>query len=133
MTSQQIPFYVGVDIVETQRIWQAIERHGDRILKRLFTPEEIDYCHTKKLFDHHYAARFAAKEAVVKAANPFCKLHYRQIEVVRADSGQPSVKIHGCKRLTGEEIRLSISHSRQSSVAVALLHVGDSTPDPTRT
>jgi holo-[acyl-carrier protein] synthase len=121
MTDHSIPYSVGIDIVENDRIERAIDRHGDKILKRLFSEEEIEYCRKKKLYGHHFAARFAAKEAVVKAATPVCRLHYRQIEVRRAESGMPSVRIHGCDELTGREFRLSISHSVHHSVAMALM------------
>jgi len=117
----EIPYHIGIDIVETDRIKDAVDKHGERILQRLFTEKEIEYCHSKRLYAHHYAARFAAKEAVVKAASAVCKLHYQQIEIIRAEIGIPSIRVHNCARLTGREFRLSISHSRHNSVAMAIL------------
>jgi holo-[acyl-carrier protein] synthase len=123
MNIQAFPYLIGVDIVETVRIERAIRRHGQRLLNRVFSQGEIDYCQGKRMSSLNYAARFAAKEAVVKAASEICKLHYKQIEVIRAESGAPSIKIHDSDVLSGDEIRISFSHSNEYAVAMVLLNM----------
>ena len=106
----------GVDIIEIPRIKQTLDRYGQRFLNRIFTPDEIAYCHGRA---PNLAGRFAAKEATMKALGTGVRgVSWKDIEVVRADSGAPSVKLHGraekrAERLHVSEISLSISHSRE--------------------
>ena len=110
----------GVDIIEIPRIQQVLDRYGERFLKRVFTPDEIAYCRGRA---PNLAGRFAAKEATMKALGTGVRgVNWKDIEVVRAESGAPSVKLHGraeqrAERLRVGEISLSISHSREYAVA----------------
>ncbi len=118
---------LGVDIVETARIAAAIERHGERFLRRVFTDAEIAYCSRMRAPAVFYAARFAAKEAVSKALGTGigAALEWRDIEVRRHESGAPFIELRGIGAQTAErlgirEIRVSLSHSEHYAVATAL-------------
>jgi holo-[acyl-carrier protein] synthase len=110
----------GVDIIEISRIKQTLDRYGQRFLDRIFTLDEIAYCRGRA---PNLAGRFAAKEATMKALGTGVRgVSWKDIEVVRAKSGAPSVKLHGraekrAERLQVSEISLSISHSREYAVA----------------
>ena len=120
----------GVDIIEIPRIKQTLDRYGQRFLNRIFTPDEIAYCHGRA---PNLAGRFAAKEATMKALGTGVRgVSWKDIEVVRADSGAPRVKLHGraekrAERLQVSEISLSISHSREYAVAFVVAQ-SDETP-----
>ena len=82
----------GVDIIEIWRVGQVLERYGQRFLDRVFTPGEIAYCRGRP---HNLAARFAAKEAVMKALGTGVRgVGWKDIEVVRQDSGAPAILLH---------------------------------------
>ncbi|MDA0263379.1 MAG: holo-ACP synthase [Chloroflexi bacterium] len=110
----------GVDIIEIPRIKQVLDRYGQRFLNRVFTSDEIEYCRGRA---PNLAGRFAAKEAAMKALGTGVRgVGWKDIEVVRADSGAPSLKLHGragqrAKRLQISELSLSMSHSREYAVA----------------
>jgi holo-[acyl-carrier protein] synthase len=110
----------GVDIIEIPRIRRVLERYGQRFLNRVFTPGEIEYCRGRA---PNLAARFAAKEAAMKALGTgFRGVAWKDIEVIRARSGAPSIKLHGraeirAQRLGLQEMALSLSHSREYAVA----------------
>ena len=110
----------GVDIIEIPRIQQVLDRYGQRFLDRIFTPDEISYCRGRA---PNLAGRFAAKEATMKALGTGVRgVSWKDIEVIRAESGAPSVKLHGraekrAKRLQVSELSLSMSHSREYAVA----------------
>ena len=110
----------GVDIIEIPRIKQVLDRYGQRFLNRVFTPDEIAYCRGRA---PNLAARFAAKEAAMKALGTGVRgVSWKDIEVIRADSGAPSLRLHGraekrAERLQMSEMSLSISHSREYAVA----------------
>jgi holo-[acyl-carrier protein] synthase len=120
----------GVDIIEIPRIKQVLDRYGQRFLNRIFTPGEIEYCRGRAL---NLAGRFAAKEATMKALGTGVRgVSWKDIEVVRADSGAPSVKLHGraekrAERLQVTEISVSISHSREYAVAFVVTQGKDQT------
>jgi holo-[acyl-carrier protein] synthase len=108
---------VGIDLIEIQRIERALERRP-RLAERLFTPGELSYARDRARPGRHLAARFAAKEAVIKALGH--GVPPRQIEVV---SGQPPrVQLHGqaAEAAGGAEIAISLTHSRESAAAVAI-------------
>lgn len=113
-------FGTGIDIIEVERIDRLIEKFGDRFLNRVFTSAEIDYCQSKKHSGQHFAARFAAKEAVVKAMSRWVGLQYRQVEVLREQGGCPSVKLHGNTGLSEERLALSMTHTHNFAVASAI-------------
>ncbi len=123
----------GVDFVEIDRVAGVLERYGDRFLRRIFTPGEIAYCRGRA---PNLAARFAAKEAVMKSLGTgFRGVGWRDVEVVRAPSGAPSPRLHGrarrrAERLGVTEIAISLSHSRGFAMVVAVASRPDS--DETR-
>lgn len=124
-------FFIGVDIVEVARIAQALDRWGERFLRRVYTGGEIAYCggRTSSL-----AARWAAKEAVSKAlgtgwaaqaAHDAGWIDWVEIEVVRQASGQPEVRLSGKARARAEAIgvagwQLSMSHTHEHAVAMVV-------------
>lgn len=119
---------VGIDIIEVARIHAAVERLGERFLDRILTPGEKEYCATFANPAPHWAARFAAKEAVSKAFGTGVGAHlaWKEVEVARRASGQPYVILHsGGQRLFeglgGKQIHLSLSHTQQYAAAVATL------------
>jgi holo-[acyl-carrier protein] synthase len=120
----------GVDIIDIPRIKQVLDRYGQRFLNRIFTPGEIEYCRGRA---PNLAGRFAAKEATMKALGTGVRgVSWKDIEVVRADSGAPSVKLHGraekrAERLQVTEISVSISHSREYAVAFVVTQGKDQT------
>ncbi len=116
---------IGVDIIEIARIQRNVETKGDLFLEKIFTPGEIAYCRSKSNIHQHFAARFAAKEAVSKALSTGWagEFRWKDVEVVNDPSGQPHVTLHGKLResLSPLSILLSISHSESHVVAIALI------------
>lgn len=118
---------IGTDIVECLRIAKMIERHAELFLTRVYTPHEIDYCTARKAATQHYAGRFAAKEAVLKALGTGWTrgIHWQDIEVRNEMGGKPKIVIGGeakilCGRLGIDEIQISISHCRTHATAFAI-------------
>lgn len=116
---------VGVDLVEVDRVRVAVERWGDRFLRRVYTEAEIDYCFQKGERYRSLAARFAAKEAVMKALGTGWKRGVRwvDIEVVRRAGAAPEVVLHGQSRVLGRGGRflLSLSHTHEHAVAMVVV------------
>lgn len=118
----------GIDIAEVPRIRQAIERFGDRFLLRVFTEGEIRYCDAKANRVERYAARFAAKEAAMKALGTGWNhgVRWRDCEVVRQPGGRPTISFHGkaaefAHRLGVKHAALSISHTSEQAIAQVIL------------
>ena len=121
----------GIDIVEIHRVANAITKHGDRFLQRVFTPGEISYCESRKKNKYqHYAARFAAKEAVFKVIDQNMParntVSWCDIEVYNDPSGKPGIQLsaQGLKVLEksgGSLLHLSLSHSDEYAIAQVLL------------
>ena len=118
----------GVDIVEVERVAAAIERFGERFLKRIFTESERRYCDSKKNRAERYAARFAAKEAAFKALGTGWNqgVAWREVEVGRAPGGRPTLSFTGraaqhAQRLGMKRAALSLSHTQQQAVAQVIL------------
>jgi holo-[acyl-carrier protein] synthase len=118
----------GVDIIETARIQDSLDKYGERFLKRCFWPDEVAYCQRMKFPTLHIAARFAAKEAISKAFGTGIgkELGWRDIEIVKRDSGEPFVALHdkgeGLARRRGvTEIFVSLSHCREYAAAHAVI------------
>ncbi len=117
----------GVDLVEVPRFSAGVKRRGERLLKHLFPPAEVAYARRRKLSAQHLAARFAAKEAVVKAigAPKGLALEWKDLEIVRASSGQPGVRFKGSlSRWKKLKVHLSLSHTKQYAVASAVVTSG---------
>jgi holo-[acyl-carrier protein] synthase len=121
---------VGTDIVAVGRIAALMRDRGAAFLERWFTAREIAYCSGKAVPSRHFAARFAAKEAVAKAL-PVAwdgPLPWRSIEIVNGPRGVPSVSLSGAIRDAASragvgEIRVSLSHCDQYATAIALVAV----------
>ena len=118
---------VGIDIIEIPRIKRTVERWGKRFLTRIYTEGELAYCRGRA---PQLAARFAAKEAMMKALGTGrYGLSWREIEVVRERGRAPAIQLHGraqkvADRLTVRDTALSISHSREYAVASAVIEIG---------
>ena len=116
---------IGVDIIEIARIRKTVEESGSRFLDRIFTAHEIAYCTSRKNSHQHFAARFAAKEAVSKALATGwdASFRWRDVEVRNDAGGKPHVTLHGKVRdtLAGSQVHLSLSHSNSHVVALALI------------
>lgn len=119
---------IGVDIVEIFRMTELRERHGDRFHDLLFLPAETEYCLSRAKPDECFAARFAAKEAVMKALGTGWAggVSFTGIEVVRAEHGQPAIRLHGSTAAKAQElgagkIHITLSHSRELAMAQALV------------
>jgi holo-[acyl-carrier protein] synthase len=115
---------VGLDLTEISRVRDLLERHGERFKERTFTVEERAYCESCSDSAPHYAARFAAKEAVSKALGTgFAQgVSWLDIEVLRSEVGQPSLRLHGVAAQRAEALgirqwMLSLSHSRDTAAA----------------
>ena len=116
----------GTDIIEIERIKESIEEFGEKFLKRVFTEGEIQYCESKKAQKYqHYAARFAAKEAIFKAISGNLsdkyELEWCDYEILNDENGKPNVKIKRLDLSNIEDIDLSISHCRQYAVATVVV------------
>lgn len=127
---------IGTDIVECLRIAQMIERHGELFISRVYTDFEIGYCSSRKAATQHYAGRWAAKEAVLKALGTGWRrgISWRDIEVRNDGSGKPTVALRGgardiVEKLGIREMLISISHCRSHATAYALA-VGHDNLDP---
>ena len=120
-------FGIGIDIVETERIEDSIEKYGDRFLDRVFTAGEKEYCGRMKFASRHYAARFAAKEAIAKAFGTGIgsNLSWNDMEILRDDQGKPYVELSGDGAAFAEsvgisQIMISLSHSDNHAAANAV-------------
>jgi holo-[acyl-carrier protein] synthase len=118
----------GLDIAEVSRIRESIERFGDRFLRRVFTEGEIRYCEQKTSRFESYAARFAAKEAGMKALGTGWSRGVRwcDIEVVRQKGQRPTIQFHGkaaviAARLGTKNIVLSVTHTSEQALAHVIL------------
>ena len=117
---------IGTDIVECLRIAEMIERHHQLFLARVFTEHEIGYCRARRKSTEHFAARWAAKEAVLKCMGTGMSkgLSWTEIEVRNDPAGRPRVIVHGATRELARgkrisEFLISLSHCRQYAVAYA--------------
>ena len=120
-------FGIGTDIIECLRIAQMIERHGELFINRVYTEHEIQYCRARKAATQHFAGRWAAKEAVLKAIGTGWRrgISWRDIEVHNQPGGKPTVLVRGgvrdaIEKLAIGEIFLSISHCRSHATAYAI-------------
>ena len=118
----------GVDLAEVPRIQAAIERHGGRFIERIYTPPEIAYVERKANRFERYAARFAAKEAGMKAIGTGWKrgVTWRDFEVVNLPSGRPTLRLHGvaseiAQQLGVRQIWLSLTHTAELGMAHVIL------------
>jgi holo-[acyl-carrier protein] synthase len=116
-------YRIGTDIIEIHRIEKAIERHGESFLHRVYTNREVN-SYRKSI--PSLAARFAAKEAVMKALGQgFLTTGWRDIEVLSEPGGQPTIRLYGraehrANQLGLKNLAISLSHCREYALAVVL-------------
>jgi holo-[acyl-carrier protein] synthase len=129
---------VGVDLIEIPRFARALERHGERLLERVFTPAEIRYARSRTA---ELAVRFAAKEAVSKALGVGMRMlaldgiHWLDVEVVGDARGKPLVRLYGRAAARAQELgiaewAISLSHTRENAVALVVAQQQPSQPPP---
>jgi holo-[acyl-carrier protein] synthase len=124
---QMIQSYIGIDIVEISRIQKAISRWGEHFLTRIFTDAELALCQGKP---ESLAARFSAKEAVIKALNPpEFTVSWKEIEILSGANGKPEVILHDqlknrARKLGVERLEISLSHSRENAIAMVVALAG---------
>jgi len=118
----------GVDLAEVPRIRASIERYGDRFVHRIFTPAEIAYVESKANRFERYAARFAAKEAGMKAIGTGWKrgVRWQDFEVANLPSGKPTLRLHGVAARIAEQlgvrnVSLSLTHTAELGMAHVIL------------
>ena len=118
----------GIDIIEVERIQEAIEKGGDHFKNRIYTEQEIAYCESKKKTKYqHYAARFAAKEAVYKAISNLISdrsdVLWKQIEVEQDENGRPLILKKKIEKIELEGIDISLSHLQGLAVASVVVMI----------
>jgi holo-[acyl-carrier protein] synthase len=118
----------GIDITEVSRVAAAIERFGERFLQRVYTPREIAYCRSKKNANERFAARFAAKEAAMKAIGTGLRqgVTWHDVEVGREPGGRPTILFTGkaaefAARLGMKRAALSLTHTKETAMAQVIL------------
>src|SRR5437868_4600799 len=114
----------GIDLVEVPRVAASIERFGERFLRRIFTPAEIRYCQSKQNSVERFAARFAAKEAAMKAIGTGWRggVTWQDVEVKREPGGRPTINFSGqagehAAKLGMTRASLSLSHTAEHAIA----------------
>ena len=118
---------LGLDATDIERIADTLERYGDRFLHRIFTEGEVAYCTRRRVPAIHLAARFASKEAAMKALGLGWRgLAFRDIEVGRDERGKPLLAFHGAARRRADALRVraaevTITHGRDVAAAVVAL------------
>jgi holo-[acyl-carrier protein] synthase len=128
---------LGVDIVEIQRMAAALERHPG-MRERLFSERERAYCEKRNKPEVHYALRFAAKEAVLKALGTgFAGMKFTDVEVARDAGGRPTPQLSGraaelAEQMGVRELHLSLSYTHTTAVASAVAITGEPRPDESR-
>ncbi|RPH82689.1 MAG: holo-[acyl-carrier-protein] synthase [Planctomycetaceae bacterium] len=127
-------FGIGTEIVECVRIAKMIERHGELFLERVYTTAEVDYCAQRGSAMQHYAARWAAKEAVVKAlAGRVHGVRWNQIEIPPEGPGGAKVRLQGraatwAAQCGVEEVRISLGSCRTHATGFAIALLGGRLP-----
>ncbi len=109
----------GIDIIEIERVQKAIDKWGKDFLGHVFTKEEIAYAQKHKYPAQHFAARFAAKEAVLKAFGKNSHIHWKDIKITNDKYGRP-LCFYGNKKFK-KKILISISHTHVYAVASAII------------
>ncbi len=119
---------IGTDLAEVDRIQASVERYGTRFIERIYTPREIAYVESKANRFERYAARFAAKEAGMKAIGTGWRrgVRWQDFEVTNLRSGKPTLALHGVAAQVAEQlgvrsIALSLTHTAAMAMAVVIL------------
>ncbi len=117
----------GVDLVEVSRIARLASEHGERFFERCFSPKELAYARSSARRDEHLAARFAAKEAVLKALGTgwSAGIGWTDVEVERDEAGRPSIRLHAraselAYAMGVSSWLLSLSHTSEHAIASAV-------------
>jgi len=120
---------VGTDMIEVKRVEKMVSK-GRQYLETIFTEKEMDYCDGKARKSEHYAARYAAKEAILKALGTGWRdgLAYSEIEILNDDLGKPEVFLHGEVKKLMDHLHInrtfvSLSHIRETAIALAILEI----------
>ena len=121
-------FGIGIDVVEVERIASSIDEFGNKFTERVFTESERAYCESQKRPYLHYAGRFAVKEAVAKAFGTGIgkDVGWLDMQVVRAESGEPSIQLSGVAKNFAEQnqievIKISLTHAKHYAAANAVV------------
>ena len=117
--------FCGTDIIEIERIKETIENIGEPFIHRIFTQNEIEYCESKKNMRYqHYAARFAAKEAALKAVSKALEdkysLSWKNMEILNDINGRPSLKFIDFNIEKLKDTDISISHCKSYAIAMVV-------------
>lgn len=117
---------IGIDIVEVERVREAVEKWGDKFLKRVFTEREISYCYTRHNPYPSLAVRLAAKEALIKALGADTRFSFTDIEVENTESGRPlllfSERLHvHLKKNDIVSAHVTLSHEKRYGIASVIL------------
>lgn len=119
--------YTGTDIIEIERVKNSIESIGKKFIEEIYTPKEIEYCESKKNAKYqHYAARFAAKEAIFKAVSKLLNnkfdISWKNAEIINDENGRPYINFLNTKIMEKiEDIDISISHCKEYAVATVVV------------
>jgi holo-[acyl-carrier protein] synthase len=124
---------IGLDLCEVERIRRLLEKDRGRFVRRVYREAEIAYCDARRKPEIHYAARFAAKEAFLKALGRGWRLGWTQVEVVRMASGKPDLLLTGKAAEAAESrgvrhVHLTLTHTPETAAAVIVLE-GDSSSE----
>lgn len=119
---------VGTDIIEVERIKESIESLGEKFLNRVYTKNEIEYCEkTNSMKFQHYAARFAAKEAVFKAISKLLNnkfdISWKDIEIINDENGRPYVELYCIDKQKIADIDISLSHIKDYAIAMVAVTI----------
>ena len=119
---------IGIDVVEVSRIKSSLDEFGERFLAKLFTDSEQEYCQKQKRPELHFAARFAAKEAIAKAFGTGIgkEVGWLDMEILRKPSGEPEVKLTGSAKDSAEakgvsQVMVSLTHAKHYAAANAVI------------
>jgi len=122
---------IGVDLVEVERIRRAVDRYGDRFVRRIFTEAEARHCREGPHPDQRFATRFAAKEAVLKALGVGWQkgLRFLDVELTNNELGAPQVVLSGrsiewSRGMGVERVHVSLTHHRDFAIAQVVLEGG---------
>jgi holo-[acyl-carrier protein] synthase len=118
---------LGTDIIECNRIARMLTQHGERFTSHVYTVEEVRYCSERKVSEQHFAGRWAAKEAVLKAFGTgwVAGIAWRDVEIVIQPGGKPIIRLHRGAAEKGTElgiteVLISISHCKSHATAMAV-------------
>lgn len=118
---------IGIDIIEIERIQKSVDEYGEHFLNKIYTKVEIEYSQSKANKYQHYAARFAAKEAIYKAlSNDTDKVYsWQDVEIYNEVNGLPKVNFYGALKdylNEDKQLKISMSHSENYVTCVAILY-----------